>query len=200
MREFLFLLLQHPDQTIARLAEQLLVQWDHDTGTATGTQVRNGLQQTREDALRTFLAEYVERMGFKGSGTRYADGFIDLNGDGIVEAVVYLYGPDWCGTAGCTTLVLRRAGTSYRVLGQIPATSPPIGAMNEKAHGWRTLTATVPGGASYVGYGEAIPFAGARYRVSAARRLSGSPAGEVVIPADCLRNAKWLVPRHDSNR
>lgn len=51
-----------------------------------------------------------------GLKEKYVVAFTDLNGDGKPEAVVHLVSNDWCGSGGCTTLVLARDGDSWRVL------------------------------------------------------------------------------------
>jgi hypothetical protein len=170
----------------------------------TTAQVNTGSNASQEDALRVFIASYVESLGLRASEARYFDTFIDLNGDGVNEAIVYLAGRDWCGTGGCLTLVLARDGTSYRLVGHVLATRPPIRALRDRAHGWRTLTAWVSGGGIDQGYEAVLPYDGTRYPVSAAppyaHSLSGVPKGEVVIPASAgaLKNEKLLSPGHRS--
>lgn len=161
-------------------------------------QVKTAAQTPQDDDLKAFLITYVESHGMKASETRYADAFIDLNGDGVDEAVVYLAGRDWCGTGGCLTLVLRRAGISYHLVARVAATRPPIRALRERTHSWRTLTAWASGGGIVRGYDAELPFDGTSYPISAAppsaRRLPGNPEGEVVIPVSAgdLRTDKIL--------
>jgi hypothetical protein len=156
-------------------------------------QIRKGSSKAEED-IRRFLVRYVESHHMEVDDARYAVGFVDLNGDGIDEAIVYLMGRDWCGTGGCQTLVLTRSGDSYRSAGRILATRPPIRALGEKAHGWRTLTALVRGGVVPDEFGAKLPFDGNSYPVSAApayaARLLGNVEGAVVIPASAadIRN------------
>lgn len=111
-------------------------------------QIQGGSSKAEED-VRRFLVGYVESHHMEVNDARYAVGFVDLNGDGINEAIVYLLGRDWCGTAGCQTLVLSRSRDSYRSVGRILATRPPIRALDRKAHGWRTLAAWVRGAGVY---------------------------------------------------
>jgi hypothetical protein len=140
--------------------------------------------------------EYVTSDKTPPGETRYADAFIDLNGDGVEEVVIYLDGRYWCGTGGCVTLVLRRTGESYRVICRAPATRPPIRVLRKRSHGWRTLTAWISGGGILTGYEAELAFDGRRYHISAAPpsspRLRGNLSGTVVIPAG-LRNEKVLT-------
>jgi hypothetical protein len=149
-----------------------------------------------EDKVRAFLMEYVTSKNTTPRETRYADAFIDLNGDGVEEVVVYLDGRDWCGTGGCLTLVLTRTGESYRSICRVLATRPPIRALKKSSHGWRTLTAWVAGGGILTGYEAELAFDGRRYPISAAPpsspRLKGNLPGTAIISGD-LQNEKVLI-------
>jgi len=141
-------------------------------------QVRLGSALAREDSLRAFLIAYLQSRDSDPAEARYEDAFIDLDGDGTDEAVVYLSGSDWCGTGGCTTFVLKRAGRSYRFIGQLPATRPPIRALKEEARGWRTLTASIRG-AAFEPYEQKYIFNGQRY--TSGRRVVGTATGDTLI-------------------
>jgi hypothetical protein len=158
-----------------------------------------GSSTTKADAaIRRFLVGYVASHHMDVDDARYAVGFVDLNGDNVDEAIVYLMGPDWCGTGGCQTLVLTQSGDSYRVIARILATRPPIRALGERAHGWRTLTAQVHGGGILREYEAKLLFDGNSYPISAAPayapRLRSNIEGEVVIPAAAgdVRNGRAL--------
>ena len=143
-------------------------------------QVRAASQSQREYQVRAFLIGLVQSRGFRAAEARYEDAFIDLNDDGIDEVVVYLMSAgDWCGTGGCTTLVLKRAGNTYVLVGQIPATRPPIRALREKSKGWRILTTWVSG-ATFKAFEEEHLFNGKRYSISG-RRVAGAPKGDIII-------------------
>lgn len=152
----------------------------------------------RERGLRDFLFHYAESKRATADETRYASSFVDLNGDGLKEIVVYLTGRYWCGTGGCLTLVLAPQVNSYRIVGKILATRPPIRALGQTTHGWRTLTARVQGGGILNPYEARLPFDGKRYPTSAAppsaRRLMGGLNGDVLIPASAEdpRNQRLL--------
>ena len=148
----------------------------------------DGSSKAEED-VRRFLVGYVESRHMEVYDARYAVGFFDLNGDGNNEAIVYLLGRDWCGTGGCLTLVLTRSGNSYRTVGKILVTRPPIRVLGEKSHGWRTLAES-----------EAeLPFNGERYPISAAPpyapRLRANIEGNIVIPSSAgdIRNGRTLT-------
>jgi putative lipoprotein len=153
-----------------------------------------------EDALKSFLQRYVKENGITDSTTRYADAFVDLNGDGMKEAIVYLVGRWWCGTGGCPTLVLTPEASSYRLVTKILVTRAPIRVLPTRSHGWRTLTALVQGGGVQPGYEAELAFDGESYPTSAAnppaRPLVKRVEGEVVLPASAndITRSKPLYP------
>jgi hypothetical protein len=92
----------------------------------------------RSDRLRAFLQQYVGSVDTDKS-TNYAARRIDLRGDGSGQVLVYLSDGGWCGTAGCTMLVLDGQGESFQVITRIPAVRLPISVLPSKSHGWRDI-------------------------------------------------------------
>lgn len=133
-----------------------------------------------EETLKRFLQSWDN-----DKRTRYAAAFRDLNGDGIPEAIVYLVGPEWCGSGGCNTLILTQDDGSWRIVANITITQPPIRVLTDTSHGWRSVGVWVQGGGIQPGYEAELRFDGKSYprnpTVPPARRLTGKPAGEVVI-------------------
>jgi hypothetical protein len=60
-------------------------------------------QEEVKKITATLLAEYGEKSEFP---RRFIYDKVDLNGDGESEYLIGLMGPDFCGTGGCTMLVL----------------------------------------------------------------------------------------------
>ena len=135
-----------------------------------------------EESLKRFLQSWDN-----DKTTRYVAAFRDLNGDGIPEAIVYLVGPEWCGSGGCNTLILTRDGGSWKIVANITITRPPIRVLTNTSHGWRSIGVWVQGGGIQPGYEAELRFDGKSYpenpSILPARRLEGKPAGEVVIPS-----------------
>ena len=75
----------------------------------------------------------------------YGFSFADLNDDNTPEAIVMLTGP-YCGSGGCTILVMRRQGAQLKVLSKSTITREPICIATERRHGWRSLIVRVAGG------------------------------------------------------
>src|SRR5579864_4114084 len=83
------------------------------------------LSSAPEDSLKRFLQDYLrENNADSDKTTRYLHTFVDLNGDGRKEAIVYLVGRGWCGSGGCVTLILARKGESFRVITWMTITRP----------------------------------------------------------------------------
>ena len=67
--------------------------------------------------------------------TRYAD----LNGDGLEDAVVFLKGMQWCGSGGCTLMIFKNLGDSYKLISKSSVTSTPISVAKTETNGWKDL-------------------------------------------------------------
>lgn len=101
--------------------------------------------------------------------------WIDLNGDGRSEALVFLDVRDWCGTGGCDLLVLEQTRAGFRVRGRVSVTHLPIGVLRHRSHGWRDLVVEAVGGGIQPGYRAVLPFDGRAY----AGNASVAPAFEL---------------------
>jgi hypothetical protein len=139
-----------------------------------------------ENSLRSFLQDYAGSPASE-KDTRYAASFIDLNGDGRPEAIVYLTGKGWCGSGGCTTLILTRTSSSFAVVTKIPITRPPLRVLATSSHGWRDIAVWVRGGGVAKGYEGDLRFDGKTYpsnpSMPPALRLTAPIPGRVAIAA-----------------
>ena len=140
-----------------------------------------------EDPLKRFLQDYVGiPRPSEDDTTRYFSTFVDLKDDGTREVVVYLTGGDWCGSGGCTTLILAPEDSSYKIVTKITVTRLPIRILTTKTNGWHDLTVRVQGGGIARSYEAKLSFNGKSYLKNAsmppARRLIQKVLGEVVVP------------------
>lgn len=137
-------------------------------------------------SLRRFLQDFDG-----GLKDRFVAAFTDLNGDGEPEAIVHLTSNEWCGSGGCTTLVLVRDDDSWKSLGKISISRPPIRVLTMKSNGWRSIAVWVQGGGIQPGYEAELRFNGNTYptnpSVAPARRTIGKAEGEVVLPSSIAR-------------
>jgi hypothetical protein len=142
--------------------------------------------EEKASTLRTFLQSYLRVLSVDDDKTtRYIDAYVDLNGDGVQEVIVYITGRGWCGSGGCITLILAPRGSSYRVVARILITRPPIRVLKRESNGWRNISVWVQGGGILPGYEAELRFNGKAYplnpSVPPARRLTGKVVGGVVI-------------------
>jgi len=139
-----------------------------------------------EDSLKSFLQHYTGTSA-EGKATRYSAAFTDLRGDGIQEALVYLTSDGWCGSGGCTMLVLAREAPLTLSLRKTTITRLPIRVLATKSNGWFDLAVRVQGGGIPFGYEAELSFDGKTYppnpSVLPARKLPRGVAGQVVVPA-----------------
>jgi len=134
--------------------------------------------------LVAFLRRFVETRD-NGKTTQYIVAFTDLNGDGIPEAIVLLRSGGWCGSGGCTALVLTPSKSSWRIVTKLTITRPPIRVLKDTTNGWHDITVWVRGGGIYPGYEALLCFDGSSYpsnpTVPPAQKLEREVAGAVVI-------------------
>ena len=143
--------------------------------------------ETEHSGVKAFLRGYVGSRD-DGKSTQYFSASLDLNDDGVAEVLVYLTNDGWCGSGGCTTLILARNGSSYRIIAKISLTRPPIRVMSSKSNGWHDIAVRVQGGGIVRGYEAELQFDGKTYpgnpSVLPARRISSGRAGKVVVSPD----------------
>jgi hypothetical protein len=144
------------------------------------------LHSTREDTLKRFLQEYISQEHLDDhKTTRYSRAFVDLDGDGKEEAIVYLAGRWWCGSGGCPTLILKPEHSSYRLVTNISITRPPIGVLSNTSNGWHNISVWVQGGGIQPGYQAELRFDGKSYpenpSIPPARPLEGKVAGRIIM-------------------
>ena len=149
--------------------------------------------KSEERHLHKFLQEYCG----DNLESRYLSAWINLDDKGEQEVIIYLFDDDWCGSGGCATLILRKEGTSYKVITKITATRPPIRVLKAKSHGWHNLTVVVYDGWTIEAYEAELQFDGKTYptnpTLAPAGPLENNALREIVIPYD-FENAKSLYP------
>lgn len=93
-------------------------------------------------AVRTKLA--AQNMEADASAFRSA--FIDLNGDGNDDALVYLQSPMFCGSGGCSLQVYQGGPDGFTLDSDISLARNPIIVADTATDGWRDLVMQVSGG------------------------------------------------------
>lgn len=136
-------------------------------------------------AIESWLGERFQGIG----EMPYAVKGIDLNGDGRMEAVIYLNGPVTCGSGGCSAYVLTPEGPGYREVMDASVTRAPITVLDSSTNGWRDLTVDVGGGGGPSGHVK-MTFDGNSY-----------PSNPTVAPAEMTdKTGTVLIPENPEMR
>jgi len=126
--------------------------------------------------------------------TPYTKEYVDLNGDDIPEAIVYLVGPHWCGSGGCTLLILKQESGKWKVISKIPTVNTPIHILASKEQQWQDLSVIQVGGGELVPKTVLINFKAGKYAKRGPVSLERLQQGKVVIP----EKPQWLFMDPDA--
>lgn len=136
----------------------------------------------REQQLTAAISEFSGQ-----AESDYQPAFVDLNNDGVDDALVLLTGSDWCGSGGCTLLVLTgqieplQAGlVTYKVVSKSTVTRSPIRVSESVTGGWRDLIVHSGGADKW------LPFNGQRY--------PANPSVQSNATATQLESANIVLP------
>jgi hypothetical protein len=155
------------------------------TGAASGSSARKMDQALRSDAsLKHFLRSYAhDAVEGDDKSTRFATA--DLPGTRL--KLVYLSGRSWCGSGGCTLLVLQREGPTFKRVSEISISRPPIVMLGMRHNGLPDIGVWVEGGGIHPGYQAALPFNGRHYADNltvAPAHKTKARAGQVLISVE----------------
>jgi hypothetical protein len=148
---------------------------------------RSGKPSERDQKnLKVFLQKYFGGPHWgSDKSISYSAAFVDLKGDGSHEVVVYVEGNGMCGSGGCVTMILEPTGSSYKQIGYVTISRPPIRVLASKTNGWNDIGVLVVGGGILIGYEAKLSFNGRKYpgnpSIAPAQRLSQKVAGEAII-------------------
>ena len=123
------------------------------------------------DPVRAFVQRTLGTLTYKRTDA-------DLNGDGRKESFIYITDPNYCGSGGCTLVILSRAKRGYRVVMHSTVTKLPIRLLTTSSHGWRDIGVTVQGGGIIHSYEARLRYNGRQY-----------PSNPTVSPAFPLRRS-----------
>jgi len=93
------------------------------------------------------LAKTIQAWSGSDTLVHFRYVLVDLNDDGVADALVLLNGAEYCGSGGCRLMVLRgeRDG-SFRVQSSSTLTREPIALLANRSNGWHTLIVSIAGG------------------------------------------------------
>lgn len=132
----------------------------------------------RADILREFgvnttwspraqLAKSLQAWSGSDATIHFLYVLVDLNDDGLADALALMTGPEYCAGGGCRLVVLAgEPDGSFRAVSASTVTREPISLLPKRSHGWHALVASVAGGA--VGHCRVrLDYDGARYPANA---------------------------------
>lgn len=143
------------------------------------------VSQAPTEALKTFLRGYLNsgRVG-PDRTTRIVAANLSSRGETSGETLVYVSGERWCGSGGCTLLILESKESSFKVLGRIPIVQLPVRLLPSTNRGLPDIGVRVQGGGLQAGYEAVLSFNGTEYprnpSLPPARRLAENE-GKVMI-------------------
>ncbi len=155
-----------------------------------------GARSVEARRIEQFLCAYLPSDG-TGQPVRYYAAMVSLHGPNSRDAIVYLVGGGYCGSGGCTTLILAEHGEHFRLVSRIMLTRPPIRVLTTRTMGWSDLAVFVAGGGNYRPYTARLQFNWQKYPGSAwsagASPLRHAAPGETVISPEVYRLARPLA-------
>jgi hypothetical protein len=128
------------------------------------------------------LAMVRASVGSDQPDARYLHASVDLDGDGLPEALVYVVSATLCGSGGCSLQIYTPAGRSWRLVTATSVTQLPVRLLGTSHKGWRDLGVAVSGGGARGG--EALlAYDGHRYprNPTMQQRVPRGTAGRVVL-------------------
>ncbi len=114
----------------------------------------------------------TSELGFRDR-VRYLSAQASINSSDTLR-LVYLFGGKFCGSGGCTMLVLQETAQGYRVLSRITTMQETVVVSNQKNNGYPDLIAYTSNGTSRPAY-RLLRFNGTSYPTS--------PSVEPILPA-----------------
>ena len=98
------------------------------------------------------LSVAVKKYSHDRATPKFEYALVDLNGDGVPDAIVRLTSRDWCGSGGCTMVIFRGGAGGYTFVAKATITQKPIKVSSEVLNGWHTLLVSVRGGGVQPGF------------------------------------------------
>jgi hypothetical protein len=165
-----------------------------------GAVVMHGLEATPSgvpaEALKVYLRNYLTSGGrFPPDLTTRITTVRVRTEDGKSVDVVYVSGQGWCGSGGCTLVILESADSTFKVLGRVTIVQLPVRLLSSSKNGYPDIGVIVAGGGIQPGYEAVLSFNGASYpgnpSLPPAREVSGAQ-GKVIIAS-----TEGSVPLYD---
>jgi hypothetical protein len=137
--------------------------------------------------LQVFLRNYLkDGSSSEDTTTRYSIAPVALH-DSMQVILVYITGRRWCGSGGCTALLLKPEGSSsFKVIDRFTLVRLPIRILPSETNGWHDLAVWVEGGGVSPGYAAVLRFDGRKYptnpSTAPAFNSAGLPDTAITLP------------------
>ena len=116
------------------------------------------------------IAEWAETI----KAPAYGYSLTDLNDDSVPDAVVLLKDLKYCGSGGCTMVVLLGMPSGFQYVSRTTIMREPIAVLAETCHGWHTLAVLVSGGGAIPGQA-LLRFDGTEYPLNPSMQPRAAP-------------------------
>jgi hypothetical protein len=141
------------------------------------------------EPLKAFLRSYLNPgRGSFDETTRIAAVSVKAKGEASEEEIVYVSGQSWCGSGGCTMLILEPAESSFKVLGRVTIVQLPVRLLSSMENGHPDIGVRVRGGGIQPGYEAVLSFDGTTYPTNPslppARRVTGIEGKEIIAKTE----------------
>ncbi len=182
---------------LSLLADGGILIWEPRSGAGPG--YSNRPDPALEAAILAASPDLGRTLGSAAGGMgriSYVHARTDLDGDGLQDVLVYLMGPDVCGTGGCTLQVFRQEARGYRLITSFPTSRLPVIVPEARRNRWRDLWRLQSGGGAPATWVREV-FDGRGYRTKERIPASGrAPAGTPVLSgAPSLADGAPLLAR-----
>lgn len=135
---------------------------------------RGGSCTPTNSSLKTFLQNrFMENHAlvlklskshnFYNIPTKYSSATVQLNSGTASQVIVFLTGSEWCGSGGCTLLILSSEGKSYKVVAKISIVLLPVEVLQSVTNEWHDIAVHVRGYAGKPEYTTILKFNGTTY-------------------------------------
>lgn len=122
-----------------------------------------GFEKTRNSPLEKAIVIAAGINSEDDRTTRYYYNYIDLNGDGVNEVLVYIFEGHFCGTGGCDAYLFVKKRSRYVLRNHFEPVRNPIIVSENKTKGWNDLIFFNSGGGIVPGYYSLVRFDGTTY-------------------------------------
>jgi hypothetical protein len=139
-------------------------------------------------AMNSRLRAYLQKdSGPPDKTFRYAAALVDGGNAQKEEVMVYLSGRDWCGTGGCSLLILQPQGSSFQKIGYETTVRLPIRALHTESKG-RTDIGVWKQWSTDSGNEDKLEFDGKQYMTNrtgfSPKSVTPGTHGDILIPKD----------------